>query len=74
MHSGISIWFFIGVSLLINGILIAFAGFWEIFNPPAHQVVLFSLHANAWWGLVLLAIGALYCVKFRPVRQPAAKH
>jgi hypothetical protein len=71
MHgSGISIWFFIGISLFINGILIAGAGFWEIFHPPAvaQQVVLFSLHANAWWGLVLMAIGALYCVKFKPGR------
>jgi hypothetical protein len=70
MHdSGISIWFFIGLSLLVNGILIAAAGFWEIANPPAHQVVLFNLHANAWWGLVLLIVGAIYCAKFRPRPQ-----
>ena len=37
MHgSGISIWFFIGVSLLVNGVLITGAGIWQVFNPPAN--------------------------------------
>lgn len=71
MHdSGISIWFFIGISLLVNGVLIAGAGVWEVMHPPAvPSVVLFNLHANLWWGAILAAIGALYCVKFAPKRQ-----
>jgi FtsH-binding integral membrane protein len=69
MHSGaISIWFFIGISLLVNGVLIAGAGIWEWAHPPLNQVVLFQLHANLWWGLVLAAFGALYCYKFAPRR------
>ena len=68
-ESGISIWFFIGVSLLVNGALIAGAGIWGIFHPPAEQVVLFSLHANAWWGAVLFLVGVFYCFKFAPGRQ-----
>jgi len=63
--SGISIWFFIGLSLLVNGVLIAGAGIWEVFHP----VVLFALHANVWWGAVLAAIGLLYCFKFAPGRE-----
>jgi hypothetical protein len=67
MHgSGISIWFFIGLSLLVNGLLIAGAGIWEVFHPTANPVVLFALHANVWWGAVLAAIGLLYCFKFAP--------
>ena len=67
----ISIWFFIGVSLLGNGILIAGAGLSEVLHPPLHPtVVLFQYHANLWWGFVLLVIGAAYCVKYAPVRQP----
>lgn len=62
----ISIWFFIGVSLLVNGILIAAAGAWEVFHPPAHPVVLFHYHANFWWGTALLIFGLIYCVRFRP--------
>ncbi len=68
MHE-ISIWFFIGVSLLVNGILITGAGVWEIFHPPANPVVLFSLHASVWWGAALLVFGLLYCLRFAPGRQ-----
>jgi hypothetical protein len=65
----IPIWFFIGISLLVNGILIVGAGIWEIFHPPANPVVLFHLHANVWWGAVLLLLGIVYCVRFTPTRQ-----
>jgi len=71
MHdSGISIWFFIGLSLLVNGVLITGAGIWEVMNPPANpSIVLFHLHANVWWGAILTAFGALYCYKFAPKHQ-----
>ena len=71
MHdSGISIWFFIGVSLLVNGILICGAGVWEFIRPPANPVTLFQLHASVWWGAILLLIGLFYCLRFAPKRQP----
>jgi hypothetical protein len=67
----ISIWFFIGISLAVNGALILAAGIYELVNPPANpSVVLFSLHANVWWGALLLVFGLIYCVKFGPARQP----
>jgi hypothetical protein len=66
----ISIWFFIGISLAVNGALILAAGIYQLVNPPANPgVVLFHLHANVWWGALLLAIGILYSVKFAPRRQ-----
>ena len=65
----IPIWFFIGISLFVNGILIVGAGIWEIFHPPPNPVVLFHLHANVWWGAVLLLLGIVYCVRFAPARQ-----
>jgi len=68
-EGGISIWFFIGVSLLMNGVLIVGAGIWEVFDPPANPVVLFNLHANIWWGALLLVFGLVYCVKFVPGRK-----
>lgn len=73
MHSegGISIWFFIGISLFVNGVLILGAGLYELFDPPTMQVVLFHLHANVWWGAVLLVVGALYTWKFRPMNPLA---
>jgi hypothetical protein len=65
----ISIWFFIGLSLLVNGILILAAGIWEVLNPPENPVVLFHLHASVWWGAVLLIVGLIYCVRFAPGRS-----
>lgn len=62
----ISIWFFIGVSLLVNGILILGTGIWEVFNPPANPVVLYGLHASVWWGAILTIVGLLYCLRFSP--------
>jgi len=71
MKSGgsLSIWFFIGVSLLVNGTLIFATGIYEIVSPPANRVVLYGLHANIWWGGVLLVLGALYCWRFSPARE-----
>jgi hypothetical protein len=66
----ISIWFFIGISLAVNGALILGAGIYQLLNPPVSpSVVLFNLHANVWWGTVLLVIGAFYCFRFVPGRQ-----
>jgi hypothetical protein len=65
---GISIWFFVGVSLLVNGALILVAGLWELVYPPPNPVVLFRLHANVWWGAVLLLLGIMYSLKFSPKR------
>jgi hypothetical protein len=68
----VSIWFFIGISLLVNGALILAAGIYEVVNPPANpSVVLFSLHANVWWGAILFAVGAFYTFHFRPGRKQA---
>jgi hypothetical protein len=69
----ISIWFFIGVSLLVNGALIFAAGVYQLLNPPAETtIVLYGLHANVWWGAILFVIGAIYCVVFRPSRSHSA--
>ncbi len=66
----ISIWFFIGISLAVNGALILAAGIYQVVNPPVDPgVVLFSLHANVWWGALLLVFGLIYCVQFAPRRR-----
>jgi hypothetical protein len=63
----ISIWFFIGLSLLVNGALILGAGIYQVASPPANPgVVLFNLHANVWWGAILFVVGLIYCLIFRP--------
>ena len=67
----ISIWFFIGISLLVNGLLILAAGLYELSHPPAFKVVLYHLHANVWWGALLVVSGLAFCVRSRPSTAPA---
>jgi hypothetical protein len=62
----ISIWFFIGISLLVNGLLILGAGIYELTHPPLVQVVLFHLHSSIWWGAILAVVGASYCIFYAP--------
>jgi hypothetical protein len=62
----ISIWFFIGLSLFVNGVLILASGIYELIHPPQTPVVLFNLHAAVWWGALLTAIGAVYCIYYAP--------
>jgi hypothetical protein len=62
----ISIWFFVGLSLLVPGLLILASGIYELIHPPAVPVVLFNLHASVWWGALLTVIGGIYCIYFLP--------
>jgi len=71
MHgSGIAIWFFIGVLLVVYGGMIAFYGVyeWATSSYPV-GVQLTNLHTPVWWGGILLIIGLLYVVKFLPGRK-----
>lgn len=71
MHgSGIPIWFFIGVLLLVYGGMICGYGIYEwVSSSYPTGVQLTNLHTPVWWGGVLLLIGVLYSVKFRPGRS-----
>jgi hypothetical protein len=63
-HHIIPVWFFVGVMLLVYGILILGSGLAEWSNPP--NTVLAELHAPVWWGALLTVIGAGYVLAFRP--------
>jgi hypothetical protein len=65
----LSIWFFIGLCLGVNGLLILITGIYEIIHPPAQQVVLSSLHSNVWWGGFLFVVGLIYSIRFSPARE-----
>ena len=62
----ISIWLFVGVLLLIYGVLIFGAGIWDLSHPPERITVLANLHAQIWWGALLVILGAVYTWTFRP--------
>jgi hypothetical protein len=63
-HHIIPVWFFVGVLLLIYGVLIFISGLAEWSHPS--ETVLANLHAPVWWGGLLIVLGALYCALFRP--------
>ena len=71
MKSGgsLSIWFFVGLCLGVNGALIFARGIYETMYPPVEKVVLYNLHANIWWGGFLLVVGVIYSLKFSPARE-----
>jgi hypothetical protein len=64
-----SIWFVIGLLLNVYGVMILGAGIYDYFNPPANPVVLNQLHAGIWWGVLLLAMGVFYTVRFMPKKK-----
>jgi len=67
-HHIIPVWFFVGVMLLVYGVLILGSGLAEWSNPP--HTVLAELHAPVWWGALLAVIGGAYVLAFRPRAEP----
>ncbi len=65
----ISIWFFIGALVLVFGVLILCAGVYALAYPPQPPVVLANLHAELWWGGLMIILGALYTVRFIPKKD-----
>jgi hypothetical protein len=63
-HEIIPVWFFVGVLLLVYGIMIFISGLVEYSHPP--DTVLAELHAPVWWGALLIVLGGMYCLLFRP--------
>ncbi len=66
-HHIIPVWFFVGLLLLIYGVLIFVSGLAELSHPP--DTVLAELHAPVWWGALLIVLGGVYCMMFRPKKN-----
>jgi hypothetical protein len=76
----VPIWFFIGGLLLIYGILILGMGLFHLVAPPpsSEQVTLYNLHADIWWGVLMIAAGLFYTIRFHPSKiqtnEPPDRH
>ena len=63
----IPVWFFVGVILLIYGVLILATGLFEFSHPSS--TVLANLHPAVWWGALLTILGGIYVYLHLP-RKP----
>ena len=76
----VPIWFFIGALLLVYGVLILGVGIYHLIAPPAPdaRVALYHLHADIWWGLIMIATGLFYSLRYHPSKlrtdEPPDKH
>lgn len=53
------IWYFVGLMMLIMGILIMGSGVYYLIYPSQSTTVLQELHPDLWWGAVMAAFGAV---------------
>ena len=63
----VPVWFFVGVILLVYGLLILGTAIFEFSNPPA--TVLANLHPGLWWGALLTILGGVYVYLFLPTKS-----
>ncbi len=58
-----SIWYFIGLLILVYGILILGAGIVDLMFPPAQPLILAQLHMGIWWGALMIVLGGVYATR-----------
>jgi len=63
-HRMIPVWFFVGIILLIYGVIVLATGIYELSHPPS--TVLANLHAALWWGGLLTIVGGIYVYAYLP--------
>ncbi|MDI6779277.1 MAG: hypothetical protein QME25_03660 [Bacteroidota bacterium] len=61
------IWYFVGLILLITGLILVGAGVYSLLFPSNEQKVLADLHPNLWWGILMVIIGLIYVIKNKNV-------
>lgn len=60
-----SIWYFVGLMLLVMGGFVLLAGVIELISPSPRVTVLAETHPGVWWGAVMVAAGAIFFLKNR---------
>jgi hypothetical protein len=71
-HHMIPVWFFVGVILLIYGIIIFCSGIYELSSPPLEalkNMAPWVRHPAIWWGALLTIIGGFYVYTFKPKKS-----
>ncbi len=60
-----SIWYLVGLLLMVMGALVLAGGIGDLMSPPAHATVLARLRPNLWWGVVMILAGAVFFLSHR---------
>jgi hypothetical protein len=55
-----SIWFFVGLMLLAMGAVVFGSGIYYYYYPERAVTTLNELHADIWWGGVIIIAGAIF--------------
>ncbi len=58
-----SIWYFVGLIMSAIGLIEISAGIYDLYFPSAKDIKLANLHANIWWGVMILITGLVYISK-----------
>jgi hypothetical protein len=58
-----SIWYFVGLTLTIMGVLVVLAGVIDFMSPPARTTVLGNMHPGLWWGAIMLIAGITFLIR-----------
>jgi len=61
------IWYFVGLILLITGLILVGAGIYSLIYPSDEQKILAHLHPNLWWGMLMVIVGFIYVIKNKNV-------
>jgi len=55
-----TIWYFVGLVLMVMGSLVFLSGLIEFISPTKHQTILAEIYPAIWWGALMIVIGFIY--------------
>jgi hypothetical protein len=55
-----TIWYLVGIVIVIMGVLVLLAGFIDVFSPSHSVTVLADLHPGIWWGIIMVVTGGIF--------------
>jgi hypothetical protein len=55
-----TIWYLVGIVIVIMGLLVLLAGFIDVLSPSPHETVLAHLHPGIWWGIIMVVTGGIF--------------
>ncbi len=64
-----SIWYFVGLMLLTIGCIIFITGIYLLISSSQRNTVLAELHPDVWWGAFMIAMGVIFLITNKKVKN-----